>query len=116
VGNASTTFNVPDSRGRLAINVDGSANRITSASTNGTYADVLGGVGGTETHTLVTSEMPAHTHGQRVFDGGDSNGQHGPKGNLGTANQTAGNTVSTGGGGAHSNTQPWIAKKKFIRF
>lgn len=110
VGDGSTTFNKPDSRGRAAINVDGSANRITAASTNGGNADTLGGAGGAETHTLVTSEMPAHAHTGANLDGVGFA--------YGTDTATAFNsaTGSTGGGGAHSNTQPWIAKKKYIRF
>ncbi|MDH4235624.1 MAG: tail fiber protein [Nitrospira sp.] len=112
VGDGSTTFNVPDDRGRVTLMVDGAANRITSASTNGTNADTLGGVGGAETHTLTTPEIPAHTHDT---DGAGSTG--------GSAGFTFSTTISgtrtsnsTGGGGAHSNTQPWIAKHKYIRF
>lgn len=111
VGDGSTTFNLPDCQGRVVITVDGAANRVTSASTGGTNADTLGGAGGAETHTLQTSEMPAHTHNQGfggvgTAAGGAASGSYG--------NETA--TLSTGGGGAHSNTQPWIAKQKIIRF
>lgn len=105
VGDNSTTFNLPDRRGRIGITVDGAAARITSSSTNGTYADVLGGVGGAETHTLVTSEMPAHP-GHLVSGTGISN----LTGGINLQND------STGGGGAHNNTQPWIAKKHYVRF
>lgn len=105
-----THFNVPDSLGRVAIHVDGAANRITAASTNGANADTLGGVGGTETHTISTAEMPAHTHSAEKSGAGAIIGGT-------TASQVVSSvTGSTGGGGAHSNTQPWIAKKKFIRF
>lgn len=114
VGDGSTTFNVPDSRGRVDINVDGAANRITAASTNGANADTLGGVGGTETHTLVTAEMPAHTHTQNVFSAGSGNGIINDGRDVTPLD--AGQTDATGGDGAHSNTQPWIAKKKFIRY
>ena len=61
VGNGSTTFNVPDLRGRFPLGRDDmgdtSANRVTAAA-----ADRLGGSGGAETHTLTTAEMPAHNH------------------------------------------------------
>lgn len=117
VGDGSTTFNVPDVRGRTPIMVDGAANRITSASTNGVNADTLGGVGGAETHTLVTAELAAHEHQQQaVFLGGGVNNS------LNTAVTTnaltfnnGGLTASTGGGGAHSNTQPWIALNAYIK-
>ena len=112
VGDGSTTFNVPDGRGRVDLQVDGAANRITAASTNGANADTLGGVGGAETHTLVTSEMPAHTHplGTESTAGGGAGAVRSvaPSGTI--------NTNSTGGDGAHSNTQPWIAVNKYVRF
>lgn len=110
--------NAPDVRGRAWIGIDGSANRITSASTNGGNADTLGGVGGTETHTLSTSELSAHAHPNWHFVGAASG-----TGQISMA--TAGNDVDAatsatgadaGGGGAHSNTQPWIAGGSVIRF
>lgn len=112
-GDGSTTFNVPDSRGRVIIGVDGSAERITSASTNGGNADTLGGTGGAQTHTLVTAEMPAHTHtiGSPVFNVAGAVCAAGSDKGV-----TATTSSSTGGDGAHSNTQPWIAKRKCIRF
>ena len=112
VGDGSTTFNVPDLQGRTIIMVDGAANRITAASTNGANADTLGGVGGAETHTLVTSEMPAHTHTSNL---GDNTGA----GSLEFLNAAAvGHSQhvlgTTGGGVAHSNTQPWMALNYII--
>lgn len=113
VGDGSTTFNVPDDRGRVEIMIDGAANRITSASTNGANADTLGGAGGAQTHTLVTAEMPAHTHtvGSPVFNVAGAVCAAGS--DKGT---TATTSSSTGGDGAHSNTQPWIARHRYIRF
>jgi microcystin-dependent protein len=64
-GDGSTTFNVPDLRGRVIAGQDdmggSSANRLTgvSGSVNG---DTLGGVGGAETHTLTEAELAAHDH------------------------------------------------------
>lgn len=118
VGDGATTFNVPDSLGRVAIMVDGAANRITAASTNGANADTLGGAGGAETHALAKGELPSNT---------DLISDDGVGGGVGT-NITKPSTTSSGtitntsiatfasAGNAHSNTQPWIAKKKFIRF
>lgn len=112
VGDGSTTFNLPDERGRVRITVDGSANRITSASTNGANADTLGGTGGAQTHTLVLSEIPAHTHNYtavRNVAGGvcAAGGDKGEQTNAST---------SVGSDGAHSNTQPWIAFHSYTRF
>jgi len=102
-GDGSTTFNVPDSRGRVDIMLDGGANRITSASVGGANANTLGGTGGAQTHTLTIAEIPSH-------------GLHGVSGNQDFGMSGTRDWGSIGGGGAHSNTQPWIAKKRYIRF
>lgn len=117
-GDGSTTFNLPDLRGRVAAGKDdmggSAANRITAAG-SGITGTTLGAAGGTQTHTLTTAEMPAHTH------------------TLTTQNQTCGGlsailnpsqaasvyntatTGSTGGGGAHQNTQPTLILNKIIK-
>ena len=72
-GDGSTTFNVPDMRGRVAAGVDNmggtAASRLTSGG-SGLNASTLGAVGGTETHTLTTAQMPAHTHANTLSDPG----------------------------------------------
>lgn len=112
-GDGSTTFNVADPQGRVVICIDGAANRITAASTNGGNADTMGGVGGAQTHTLVLSESPAHTHDTGGAVANIAGAVAAAGGDKGTATLTS---DSKGGGGAHSNTQPWIAKQKMIRF
>lgn len=54
VGNGTTTFNVPNLKGRVPVGID---------SGDGSF-DVLGETGGAKTHTLTSSEMPSHTHTQ----------------------------------------------------
>lgn len=65
VGDGSTTFNLPDYRGRVEAGKDNmggvSANRLT-AQTGGVDGDTLGAVGGAETHTLSEAQIPAHAH------------------------------------------------------
>jgi len=51
-GNGTTTFNLPNLKGRVAVGFDASQSEF----------DVLGEVGGAKTHTLTTSEIPSHTH------------------------------------------------------
>jgi hypothetical protein len=98
--------------------------------------DALGNTGGAETHTLVSGEMPAHTHVQ------DSH-THGPATSGGTpidfmytavvgtggAGLTAGTNITsspttaattavnqnTGGGGAHNNLQPYVTVAMWLR-
>lgn len=109
-----THFNVPDRRGRTAIMVDGAANLITAASTNGANANTLGGAGGAETHTLITAEMPSHTH-TITLNIPNIAGATTTSTNSAVFSGT-GTTNSTGGGGDHSNTQPWIAMNFFIKY
>jgi microcystin-dependent protein len=61
-GDGSTTFNLPDIRGRVVAGKDdmggSSANRLTGQ-TGGVDGDVLGGAGGGETVTLLDANMPS---------------------------------------------------------
>ncbi len=63
-GDGSTTFNIPDLRGRVVAGKDdmggSSANRLTAAD-DGLNGDNLGATGGGETQTLVTANLPAYT-------------------------------------------------------
>lgn len=110
VGDGSTTFNLPDLRGRVPIGVDGAANRITAASTNGANADTLGGVGGAETHTLTTAELASHSHSNtldlRSGVGGSSAITNDPASTVNVSGSLI-NNATAGSGNAHSNTQPW---------
>ena len=109
-GDGSTTFNLPDLRGRVAAGKDdmggSAANRITSGG-SGITGTTLGASGGTQTHTLTTAEMPAHTH--QIGVGGCAGGAAGSFGGGVTT------TGSTGGGGAHQNTQPTLILNKIIK-
>jgi microcystin-dependent protein len=112
-GDGSTTFNLPDLRGRVAVgkdNMDGtSANRMTTGG-SGIDGSTLGSAGGTQTHTLTTAQMPAHTH----TDGWS--GSYSATLTCGGAQAgTSVNTGSTGGGGAHQNTQPSMILNKIIK-
>lgn len=101
-----------DMRGRTVVGMDdptgaAPANRVTNA-----QADILGGSMGAETHTLVESEIPAHTHPVNVdlTPGGGNTyiASDGP--NL----ESTRNTNSTGGDGAHNNVQPTMFLNYFI--
>lgn len=71
-GDGSTTFNLPDLRGRLPLGKDnmdnsvgtggGTASRVTTLG-SGINSVVLGATGGAETVTLDTTMIPSHNHG-----------------------------------------------------
>ena len=103
-GDGSTTFNLPDLRGRVMVGLDNmggsAASRITAAS-----------VGGAETHTLTVAQMPSHAHSEST---GTASGDALPGGSTQGFAPTGTTTGSEGGGAAHNNTQPWIALKCVI--
>lgn len=117
-GNGSTTFNVPDMRNRFPVGAGSSYN--------------LNSKGGADNVTLSTSQIPAHTHGNKSLTGitatqSYSNGT--PTGivssyyknfnlaapgtgtQMGTHNQkidASHEHDSVGGGGSHENRPPYI--------
>jgi microcystin-dependent protein len=60
VGDGSTTFNLPDKTGRISAMKEASATRLTSTYFGGNSAN-LGAVGGLESSTLVTGNLPPYT-------------------------------------------------------
>ena len=105
-GDGSTTFNVPDLRGRVPAGKDNmggtSANRLTSAVSGST----LGASGGSQVHTLSTSEMASHNHTVTISGQNQVSGGHARLG--GTGSTSSKSTGSKGSNGSHNNTQPTI--------
>jgi microcystin-dependent protein len=56
-GDGSTTFNVPDKRGRVSAALDASAGRLTAATMSGTGAGSVSNAAG-ETQTLTQAQLP----------------------------------------------------------
>jgi microcystin-dependent protein len=96
-GNGTTTFNLPDCRGRV----------IESG------AEGIGAVKGAATHTLTASEIPEHSH---TFDGKSLAGIT-PSFFLSSHSTSyqGSFTGSTGSVGAHNNVQPTIIFNTIIK-
>ena len=119
VGDGTTTFNLPDLRGRAAIGAGAGA---------GLTPRTLAATGGAETVTLDTTMIPSHTHTSNATGG---------QGNLGLVLADGTNTATavdpslgelkvwdlphaltindTGGGLPHANMQPFIALNYIIK-
>jgi microcystin-dependent protein len=116
-GDGSTTFNIPDLRGRTVAgkdNMGGSAANRLTAGGSGIAGATLGAVGGTETHTLSTAQLANHQHAQQADTRvGATPCQSGGADMTGTGG--GGTTQGAGSGSAHQNTQPtavhnWLIK------
>lgn len=127
-GDGSTTFVLPDLRGRVIAGQDDmggtSANRLLGV-VGSVDGDSLGATGGNETHTLTTAEMPAHSHTGVVQQREDFNPTTGSTTQtpLGFGDTRGGSRASaspltidnTGGGGAHPNVQPTMILNYIIK-
>lgn len=125
VGDGTTTFNLPDLRGRGPLGAGTGA---------GLSARTLGASGGAETVTLTSAEMPSHTHTHNANGGAGSgadpstglayaNGANTASAGLDSSNgepnlytnPIALSINSTGGGGAHANMQPFAVVNFIVK-
>jgi microcystin-dependent protein len=129
-GDSSSTFNLPDLRGRVIAGQDdmggASANRLTNQ-TGGLNGDDLGATGGSETHALTTAQLASHTHSFSDTDSitamtflNDGLGvNRGGSGASSSSNSISvsisGTTGSAGSGSAHNNVQPTIILNYIIK-
>lgn len=136
IGDGSTTFNLPDLRGKAVVGLD----------TTQTEFNTMGKTGGEKTHLMVAGEMPAHNHGGNTGNVGSTHTHNAPINYLADVTTTgvgtrvsninnstggggtAGNAIipgtnsphthdisSAGGGTAHNNLQPYIALEYIIK-
>ncbi len=104
-GDGSSTFLIPDGRGRALIGAGTGA---------GLTARTLGQVLGAETHQVTVPEMAAHTHTYRAPSGAAA--PPGPGAVQHSTGLTAGfATTSVGGDQAHNNMQPSMVINYLIK-
>lgn len=120
-GDGSTTFNVPDLRGRVPVG-EGNGSGLSSR--------LIGSVGGEENHILSTAEMPVHSHtgytgtggtgtyvttvtARAIYAGGGANGAF----YASTSSSDYHNhTISPEGSGyGHNNMQPFVVVNMIIK-
>lgn len=141
-GDGSTTFNLPDYRGRVPVGLDAAQPEF----------NFRGETGGAKTHTLSIAEMPTHTHTQNshthsITDGAgahshtlanveikanvnftgtgenplnsragfSSQSTNSAGGHNHTVNGATATNQNTGGGGAHNNLQPYQVVNYIIK-
>lgn len=122
LGDGSTTFGLPDMRGRVAAGADAmggatAASRLTLAdATNGSYGTV-GAAGGEQRHTLLTAELASHNHHtQTNFTAVPTTS---PTANVWNGNQPSAafdvTTTNTGSDTPHNNVQPTLVLNYIIK-
>lgn len=113
-GDGSTTFNLPDSRGRTAVNLNSSDAEFNT----------VGEKYGEKVHTLTTAEMPVHSHNYTYGGGqyaafpytGNPNTAYGLAFSVGTSLYGSVGISATGGGVSHNVIQPSIVKLFAIKY
>lgn len=113
-GNGSTTFNLPNPKGRTLVGKD----------STDTDFNTLGKTGGEKTHTLTVSEMPSHTHDVAIAVNNTVAG--GARYYFNSAGTTSApitdkaawsnslTAKAAGGGQAHNNLQPYLTENFII--
>ena len=133
-GNGSTTFNLPDYRGRVGAGKDNMGGSAAGRLATQLTGSVLGAVGGAEGHVLTIAQLAAHAHNITITDPGHTHGipvyGDGNSGNFiedaggGTLKTVTSNSATTGitatsanqgSSEAHNNVQPTIVINKIIK-
>ena len=113
-GDGSTTFNLPDKRGRVSV----------GRNSSDTSFSVLGKKGGAKTVQLKVEHIPSHTHSSPYNAGVQWNGTSGYSNSNGAwqygyvlnRDEVVGSLQKTGGDQAHDNLQPYEVDNYIIKY
>lgn len=108
-GDGSTTFNLPNLKGKVITGLDSSDSDFNT----------IGKTGGEKTHKLTINEMPSHRHDFYI----DASGTTVPawttrllfKQEDSEHSAQSNNTTDTGGSQAHNNLQPYVVQNYIIK-
>ncbi len=119
VGDGSSTFNVPDTRGRFLAGWDAGTGVLTSVTVSMITGATIGNTGGTQAVALAVAQIPSHQHLAWISGSGDDEGVQANSSQLGLESNFAANstvsTGSTGGSGSHSNIPPSLIINYIIK-
>lgn len=115
-GDGSTTFNLPNMKGRVPVGVDSTQTEFAT----------LGKTGGEKAHTLTIAEMPNHSHNFQYAGTGYPGFPYGAVGDTGgglkffVSKDSYGGTnaisiAASGGGQAHNVLQPYVSMNYIIK-
>lgn len=107
-GDGSTTFNLPNLKGKVIIGLDSSDNDFNE----------IGKTGGEKTHKLTVDEMPSHTHNIYGALTGENKSitNTGNDWGLTTKDWSKDMATNTGGDQPHNNLQPYIVVNYIIKY
>ncbi|AXC38644.1 minor tail protein [Arthrobacter phage Tatanka] len=107
-GDGSTTFNLPNLKGRVPVGLDVAQ----------TEFEVLGRLGGEKKHVLTVAEIPSHQHGLLGYSGKDNEDFTGSGGRFNASDAASiaydMTTSSVVTDGAHNNIQPYTTMNYII--
>lgn len=107
-GDGSTTFNLPNMKGKVAVGLDSNDSDFNS----------IGKTGGGKTHTLTVEEIPSHTHlmeGVRKWVGSEIGNVKWPQDGEYQHAKEGMPTDYTGGNQSHNNLQPYQVQNYIIK-
>lgn len=108
-GDGTTSFGIPNGKGRMLIGYDSSQ----------TYFNMIGNTGGSATHIITTNEMPSHSHTVYGYSGKDDSNFSGNNGRMQASDaQTPydSTTSSVGLGQSMNILNPYLTINYIIKY